>query len=238
MFERILRMIKENFSIVPFREDKVETVVCSPFENLIAREWRIKWDISNAPTTTKKSRDGVCWSFPMEGWAKANFDGAAKGNPGKAGCGGVLRDSTCNFMGVVATPLGVQTNHMVEATGAYYIINLAMGIKCKNLWLEGDSKNIIDSLCGRSQPTWLIKNWIEDAKVLLSNFDRVKITHAYCEANAVADFFANEGVKSDKILTWHKKIDLHFNVQALLELDAVNGKEAASCNNEEGTSHE
>lgn len=238
MFERILRMIKENFSVVPFREDKFEAVVCSPYDNQIAREWRIKWDISNAPNLAKKSREGVYWSFPMDGWAKANFDGAAKGNPGKARCGGVLKDSIGNFMGVVATPLGVQTNHVAEAVGSYYIINLVVEIKCKNLWLEGDSKNIIDSLCGRSQPTWSIKNWIEDAKVLLSKFNRIKITHAYREANAVADYFANEGVKMYKILTWHKRIDLHSDVQALMMLDAVNGKVATSCNNDEGTSHD
>ncbi|XP_061371099.1 uncharacterized protein LOC133313708 [Gastrolobium bilobum] len=34
----------------------------------------------------------IHWKFPEMGWAKVNTDGAIKGNPGMAACGGVIRD--------------------------------------------------------------------------------------------------------------------------------------------------
>lgn len=34
----------------------------------------------------------VGWDKPENGWIKLNIDGAAKGNPGWAGGGGILQD--------------------------------------------------------------------------------------------------------------------------------------------------
>lgn len=127
-------------------------MVHSSYDLIVAKEWNISLDFPCAPKKVKKDREGVCWSFPPNGWVKANFDGAAKGNPGAAGYGGVIRESFGNFLGTMATPLGSQTNHLVEAAGAFYIINLAQSLNFKNLWLEGDSKNIIDCLLGKSPP--------------------------------------------------------------------------------------
>lgn len=39
-------------------------------------------------TTIKRVR----WERPPRGWIELNTDGAAKGNPGLAGCGGAVRD--------------------------------------------------------------------------------------------------------------------------------------------------
>lgn len=34
----------------------------------------------------------IRWEKPQEGWARLNTDGAALGNPGRAGCGGLIRN--------------------------------------------------------------------------------------------------------------------------------------------------
>lgn len=41
----------------------------------------------------------IKWNFPIEGWWKLNSDGAAKCNPGMAGCGGII----CNDRGLFVT---------------------------------------------------------------------------------------------------------------------------------------
>lgn len=33
----------------------------------------------------------IRWSTPRDGWVKIITNGAAKGNPGRAGCGGMIR---------------------------------------------------------------------------------------------------------------------------------------------------
>jgi len=35
----------------------------------------------------------VVWSFPLVGYIKVNMDGAAKGSPTLASCGGIFRGS-------------------------------------------------------------------------------------------------------------------------------------------------
>lgn len=50
------------------------------------------WNLSNNKNSKDKGRDGLFSCFPSQGWIKANFDGASKGNPGKAGYGGIVRN--------------------------------------------------------------------------------------------------------------------------------------------------
>lgn len=53
-------------------------------------------------TKIDDQRPNVKWDSPPMGWIKGNFDGTAKGNLGKAGCGGVLRDHTSRIVDVIA----------------------------------------------------------------------------------------------------------------------------------------
>ena len=87
----------------------------------------------NNPMQTKGSkikkedqRQNVKWKSPPMGWIKGNFDGATKGNPRKAGCGGVLRDHTCRIIDAIAIPIGISTSHKVEATKTLYTMRLVV----------------------------------------------------------------------------------------------------------------
>ena len=63
--------------------------------------------------------------LPPESWFKANFDGASKGNLKPSGCGGVIRNSYGEGMENFSLPLGIQSNHFVEARAAYETLKLA-----------------------------------------------------------------------------------------------------------------
>ena len=119
-----------------------------------------KGPISTLKTRVKDKREGCSWSFSLGGWLKANFDGAAKGNPRKARASGIIRNVYGKGITNFTTSLGIQTNHYVKGIVAYQTINLAKEIGVKFLWLEGDSKNIIDCLNGRNKATWTITNII------------------------------------------------------------------------------
>lgn len=41
---------------------------------------------------TRKIRRRIRWEKPTQGWLKLNTDGYSSGNPGLAGCGGVIWD--------------------------------------------------------------------------------------------------------------------------------------------------
>ena len=92
----------------------------------------------------KNNRENCSWFLPPVGWLKANFDGAAKGNLGRVGVGGIIRNEHGKGIVAFVAPIGCQTNHYVEALDSHQIIKLAKDVGVKCLWLERDSKNIID----------------------------------------------------------------------------------------------
>ena len=73
-----------------------------------------------------KRRQEATWSFPPENWHKANFDGAAKGNPGPAGCGGIIRNNSRGGIAAISSPIVHQSNHLAEANAARLTVKLAL----------------------------------------------------------------------------------------------------------------
>ena len=130
-------------------------------------------------------------SFPLKDWHIANFNGSAKGNPWLAGCRGIIRNSHKVGIAALSYPIRNQTNHFAEASAAYHIVKLAVKVGINNLWLEGDSLNIINCLKGVVPPSWTIQNIIEETCANLGKFKKVYIGHVYKEASPVANWFAN-----------------------------------------------
>jgi hypothetical protein len=54
------------------------------------------------------------WKPPLVGSLKLNFDGTSKGNPGRIGMGGVIRDSKENIIQLYTGSLGNSTNNVME----------------------------------------------------------------------------------------------------------------------------
>lgn len=113
------------------------------------------------------------------GCIKGNFDGSAKGNPGKVGCGGVLRNHYNTVVDVFAIPIGKSTSHKVEATISLFTIRMAVESGFWNIWLEGDSLNIINILNNKSLINWIIEGSILEIKELMNKFDNVYISHIF-----------------------------------------------------------
>lgn len=57
----------------------------------------------------------VRWLPPWNLWVKLNTDGASRGNPGKAGCRGVIRGNRGYFTGAFCHCLGIKTCMFDEA---------------------------------------------------------------------------------------------------------------------------
>ena len=70
----------------------------------------------------------------------------------------------------------IQTNHLAEAKATYEVANLAFDLGFGWLWLEGDSKNIIDYLKSINRPSWTISNIIEGTRAIMDKFERVYVT--------------------------------------------------------------
>ena len=149
----------------------------------------------------------------------------AKGNPGKAECGGIIRDHARNTIDAIAIPIGILTSHRVEATAALYTMKVAMEIGYQFLWLEGDSLNIINMLNDKKPSTWTIEDNIMEIKALTTNFKKVIFSHSYREGNMVADWIANRVVQGGSMMRWHYDLRNNVDLNFLIKYDSTHAME-------------
>lgn len=120
-------------------------------------------------------------------------------------------------------PLGIQTNHFAEASVACQVVKLAFELGITKLWLEGDSNNIINCINCITQPSWSIANLVEETRAILDKFESVYVTHVFREANPMVNWFANKGVRLDKLLTWFSRRNILVEAKSLIDLEIIQG---------------
>ena len=135
----------------------------------------------------------------------------------------MIRNDNGNCIAAFSLPLGFQTNHYAEANATRNAVKLAFEVGVSNLWLEGDSKNIIECIIGKSPPSWTIANLIEETRATLAKFSKIHVTHIFREANLVVDKFMNIGVDSDHKMKWLPVFFLPTDVKSLIDLDMIQG---------------
>ncbi len=152
---------------------------------------------------------------------QGQFDRATKGNLAKATIGGIIRNEHGKGIVAFTGPIGIQTNHCVEAIAAHQTIELDKEMGVKLLQLEGDSKSIIDYLNGRNRPTWTTTNIIGECIQDLQTFDNTYMAHKYYVVNMVVDKLANWGVKHNVISKWTDGFDIPLEVNEVIEKDCI-----------------
>ena len=70
-----------------------------------AMEFMYCYSSSKAPNG--RASKLVRWEKPPSGWTKLNMNGASLGNPGVAGCGGIMRDERGNWVVGFARRIGI-----------------------------------------------------------------------------------------------------------------------------------
>ena len=88
-------------------------------EKTIWENWNLQLPKQSYNTTQhKSSRTGqISWTAPSEHSFKLNFDGASKGNPGKVGYDGVIRDHEGKPLQIYYGNIGWDTNNSAELEG-------------------------------------------------------------------------------------------------------------------------
>ncbi|KAJ8763770.1 hypothetical protein K2173_003552 [Erythroxylum novogranatense] len=144
----------------------------------------------------------IFWTHPRYDYFKLNVDGSSKGNPGLAGCGGVVRDFTSNWVCGFATHLGVCTSMVAELNGLLEGLNCAWDSGCRRLMVEMDSLSCVQLIRG-SLVNLCLAGLLSKIRAMLQREWVVQVTHVYREANRLADLLANIAVlSSTRRRTW------------------------------------
>ena len=132
---------------------------------------------------------------PPEHYLVAHSDGGARGNPGPAGYGVVIKDETGRTVASLSEYLGHQTNNFAEYQGLIAALEYAIQHGPKALKLISDSELLVRQIKG----IYKVKNaTLQDlhgrAKELIAHLDWFSIGHAFREQNQDADRLANEAM--------------------------------------------
>ena len=196
-----------------------------------ANDWEVgvmnNWNIRNLILDLKNPnpRESARWDCPPTNWLKLNFDGASKGNPGIAGYGVVIRNSIGDFFSHMAIPLGCQSNHVTKASATLYGLMLAKDLNLVNIWIEGDSLNIINCLKNTNPPSWTISNIIAKARKIINSFQNCFISHNYREVNGLADWASNVACGNDRKIIWDSFATLPADGHEFVKLDKWKSKQ-------------
>ncbi|KAK8951266.1 hypothetical protein KSP39_PZI004429 [Platanthera zijinensis] len=123
------------------------------------------------------------------------FDGASKGNPGKAGAAAVLRKGEGCMVSCIREGLGTATSNVAEYRALILGMNYALKKGFKHIQVQGDSQLI----CMQVQDRWQIKNQNmaalhKEVKRLKEMFQSFSIIHVKRRFNAMADTLASAAV--------------------------------------------
>jgi ribonuclease HI len=125
----------------------------------------------------------------------AHSDGGARGNPGPAGYGVVIKDESGRKVAALSEYLGHQTNNFAEYQGLIAALEYAIQHGPKALKLISDSELLVRQIKG----IYKVKNAVlQDlhgrAKELIAQMEWFSIGHAFREQNQEADRLANEAM--------------------------------------------
>jgi ribonuclease HI len=121
-----------------------------------------------------------------------NVDGGARGNPGPAAVGAVVRDAGGAIVAERAETIGRATNNVAEYKALLLGIETAKELRATELDIIGDSELIVRQVEGRYKVKHAdMKELHAEVKRELSDFDAWTIRHVKREQNADADRLVN-----------------------------------------------
>lgn len=122
-------------------------------------------------------------------------DGAARGNPGEAGCGAAILDEHGTVVRELSRYLGRATNNVAEYQGLLMGLEALLRLDRKKIRVQSDSQLLVRQLNGEYRvKDEKLKALYEKAVRLLREFECYRIIYVPRESNKLADRLANKGI--------------------------------------------
>ena len=150
-----------------------------------------------SPRDSKGSSGNLFSSQPSkpEHYLVANTDGGARGNPGPAGYGVVIKDHTGAKITGLSKYLGHQTNNYAEYSALLAALEYAAQHPYRALKVISDSELLVKQIRGE----YKVKNanlqeLYAQARSLIRKLEWFAIDHSFREQNQEADRLANDAM--------------------------------------------
>ena len=124
-----------------------------------------------------------------------NTDGGARGNPGPAGTGVVIKDESGAILYAVGEYIGEATNNVAEYKALIRALEQAHHLGATDVRVNMDSELIVKQMLGQykiKEPT--LQKLAGEVIKLRNNFEKVSFTHVRRELNKEADLLVNQAI--------------------------------------------
>ncbi len=124
-------------------------------------------------------------------------DGAARGNPGPAAIGAVIKDEKSNIAATISRCLGATTNNQAEYRAVIAALEKAVSLGARQVALYSDSELIVKQINGQYKIKHAaLRPLYQEVVKLAGALDSFKIAHVPRERNKEADALANKALDS------------------------------------------
>jgi ribonuclease HI len=122
-------------------------------------------------------------------------DGAARGNPGPAGIGVMLKTRSGDVIVAEGRSIGHATNNVAEYRALLLGLEKALERGVRRVEVRADSELLIKQLKSEYRVKHPgLRPLFEQAAAMLRRFETFRLTHVRREQNSEADRLANEGI--------------------------------------------
>lgn len=127
----------------------------------------------------------------------ANIDGGARGNPGPAAYGVVIRNAKGEVLEEWGEYLGLQTNNVAEYSGLLAALDYAVEKKYPSLKVLSDSELLVRQMHGQYKvKNQALRELFERAQALTRRLQQFSVQHVPRERNKEADRLVNQVLDS------------------------------------------
>jgi probable phosphoglycerate mutase len=128
-------------------------------------------------------------------WISAHCDGGARGNPGPAGFGVLIRGSDGAVLAELSEFLGIQTNNFAEYSGLLAVLDYALAHNHRRLRVVSDSELMVKQIQGKYKvKSPILRPLFDLARKKIAQLEAFEITHALRHKNKDADRLANQAM--------------------------------------------
>ncbi|KAK3200760.1 hypothetical protein Dsin_024175 [Dipteronia sinensis] len=140
------------------------------------------------------------WQPPNDGSLKFNVDGSARGCPGMAGMGGVLRNHCGRVLGLFSIHVGIQDSNSAEILAIHKACELCVTnpvFQSVEVIIVSDSMVAILWINVAGFGSLEHVRTIDDVRNMISYHGNLKIIHNPRASNSLADMLAKRGSNNE-----------------------------------------
>lgn len=124
-----------------------------------------------------------------------NVDGAARGNPGPAAIGAVIKDQVGHVTGRVSRSIGTTTNNQAEYQAIIAALEKAIASGAVDVLVKSDSELVVNQINGRYKiKNTALRPLYQKLVQLIGQLENFAITSIPREQNTEADALANRAL--------------------------------------------